>query len=242
MDHYREHLPLYIQIAEGLLERIESGELSVGARVPSERDLSKQLDVARMTVRQALQLLESQGVLTRKQGVGAFVAAPKVERPADQLAPFTRGMESLGLQPGATVLVLEERVANAIVARKLQIHLSAPVYYCQRVRSVNHEPIMVETFYLPFERFPNFTQQDLTDRSLYQVLESVYNTSIHKAEQSLEAVPATEYESHWLDVPKGAPLLREERLAFDQAGEPVEYAKDLYRGDRIRYRSTTIVQ
>ena len=242
MDQHRKYLPLYIQIADSLLERIESGALNVGARLPSERELSKQLDVARMTVRQALQLLASQGVLERKQGVGAFVAAPKVERPADRLSPFTRGMESLGLQPGAKVLVLEERLANAKVARKLQIHLSAPVYFGQRLRSVNNELIMVETVYLPAARFPNFIGHDLTNRSIYQILETVYDVSIDRAEQTLEAVSATEFEAHWLGVQTGAPLLLEERVGFDQSGQPVEYAKDLYRGDRIRYRSTAMPQ
>ncbi|MFQ5854143.1 MAG: 2-aminoethylphosphonate--pyruvate transaminase [Anaerolineae bacterium] len=81
-------VPLYIQIAEGLLDRIESGELAPGDRLPSERELSEMLAVNRMTVRRALRMLEMQGLLIRRQGNGTYVAEPKIERQAGQLVPL----------------------------------------------------------------------------------------------------------------------------------------------------------
>ena len=82
--------PLYIQIAEGLLDRIESGQVSPGDRLPSERELSQMLGVNRMTLRRALELLESQGLLIRRQGDGTYVAEPKIERQATGELPVPR--------------------------------------------------------------------------------------------------------------------------------------------------------
>ena len=80
-------VPLYIQIAEGLLDRIESGELSPGDRLPPERELSEMLSVNRMTVRRALRMLEGQGLLVRRRGDGTYVSKPKIERQAGQVFP-----------------------------------------------------------------------------------------------------------------------------------------------------------
>ena len=99
--------PLYLQIADSLLERIESGELAPGDRLPAERELSELLGVNRMTLRQALEKLEVQGLLTRRQGDGTFISEPKIERHAGELVPFTREMRRRGFKPGARVITFE---------------------------------------------------------------------------------------------------------------------------------------
>ena len=227
--------PLHSQIAEGLLERIRSGELAPGSRLPSERKLSQMLGVTRVTLRQALQNLESQGLLVRRQGIGTSVAEPKVERAAGQLVPFTKGMKQRGYSTGAKLIRLEQRAADALTARQLQIPVTAPVYYGHRLRLLNQEPVMVEKFTLPVHRVPDFERHDLAVRSIYETLETEYGIIVSQAQQSLEAVSATDYEAGLLQVEVGFPLMMEERLGFDQDGQPIEVAKDLYRGDRFRF-------
>jgi GntR family transcriptional regulator len=226
---------LYVQIAESLLDRIESSELRPGDRLPSERELSNMLDVNRMTVRRALQVLESQGLLIRRRGDGTYIAEPKIERQAGQLVPFTRGMERRGYLPGAKVITLERRAAEAAVARELGLPVSAPVYYVRRLRLINREPVMLERFTVPVHRFPGFERHDLSSRSAYDVMEKEYGVAVVRARQSLEPVVATEYEAKLLEVQLGAPLMLERRLGFDKDDQPVEHGKDLYRGDRFRF-------
>ncbi|MBV7330314.1 GntR family transcriptional regulator [Chloroflexi bacterium TSY] len=235
MDHLDSLIPLYVQIADGLLGRIQSGELAPGNRLPPERELSKMLGVTRVTLRQALQNLESQGLLVRQQGSGTYVAEPKVEREVGQLVPFTKGMERRGYTTGAKLIKLEQRVANAALARQLQIPITAPVYYVHRLRLLNQEPVMLEKFTLPAHRVPGFEQHDLATRSIYETLETEYGVTVSKAQQSLEAVRASDYEANLLSIERGWPLMIEERLGFDQNGQPIEVAKDLYRGDRFRF-------
>lgn len=227
--------PLYVQIAEGLLDQIESGELSPGDRLPSERELSQTLGVNRMTLRRALRLLETQGLLARRRGDGTYVAEPKIERQAGKLAPFTQSMERRGYAPGARVLTLEKRPAVAAVARELKIPVSAPVYFVRRLRLINQEPVMLERFTTPAHRFPGLERFDLSNRSAYDVMENEYGVTVVRARQSLEPVVATEYEAELLDVAPGAPLMLERRLSLDQEDRPVEYGRDLYRGDRFRF-------
>ncbi len=227
--------PLYVQIAENLLDRIESGELKPGQRLPPERELSETLQVNRMTLRNALHVLEMQGLLVRQQGAGTFVGEPKIERQASQLVPFTQGMRRRGYTPGAKVITLERRPVEASAARELKLRVSAPVYFVRRLRMLNREPVMLETFMLPVAGFPKLERFDLSKRSLYEIMQSQYGVSVARARQSLEPVIASEYEAALLKVERGAPLMLERRLAFDQKDRPVEYGRDLYRGDRFRF-------
>jgi len=231
--------PLYLQIAEGLLDRIESGELAPGDRLPPERALSEMLGVNRLTLRRALQTLETQGLLTRRQGKGTYVASPKIERQASQLVSFTHGMRRSGFTPGIRLIAAEERPVEAALAGELHLPTSAPVYDVLRIRTLNQEPMLLERYTFSVRRFPGLLRFDLQTRSLYEILETEYRVVIQRARQSLEPVVASEYEAGLLGIKPGAPLMLERRLSFDAQGAPVEHGRDLYRGDRFRFTTET---
>lgn len=234
-NRFRTAIPLYVQIAESLHEQIVTGKLSPKERLPSERELSKQLNVSRATLRAALRVLDNKGLLVRRPGDGTYIANPKIERQADKLVPFTEGMRKRGYQVSARIIVLEQRLAEVSVASKLNIPVSSSVYYCQRLRLINQEPVVLEQFSMPVYRFPNLESYDLENRSFYEIAENEYGITIQQAQQSLEAVSATEFEAELLGIEPGAPLMLERRLAFDPDGRPVEYGNDLYRGDHFRF-------
>jgi len=234
-DHFKTSIPLYIQIAESLLEQIMSGELAPNERLPSERELSKTLNVSRMTLRAALRELGNIGLLVRRPGDGTYISKPKIERQAAKLVPFTEGMRNSGYQTGAKIIAIEQRLAELGVAGQLKIAVSTPIYYIQRLRFINREPVMLEKFSVPVYRFPNLDTQDLETHSFYKIAESEYGITIYQAQQSLESVSATEVEAELLEVEPGAPLMLERRVAFDPEHRPVEYGHDLYRGDRFRF-------
>ncbi len=228
-------MPLYVQIAEAILEQIETGVLTPGDKLPPERQLSETYKVNRRTLRQALQVLEFQGLLKRRQGAGTYIAEPKIEREASRLFPFTKGMQSQGYQTGGQVIMLKQQAAGEVVAQRLRLSASSVVYYCHRLRFINQEAAMLEKFVLSTTRFPNLEQYDLATNSLFEIMETQYGITVNKAQQSLEAVDATKYEADLLGIAVGAPLMLERRLSFDQDNRPVEYSKDVYRGDRFRF-------
>lgn len=228
-------IPLYIQIADRLISQIESGELASGDRLPPERDLSEELGVNRMTLRRALGVLEAEGMVVRKHGVGTFIGSPKIDRQMDVVFRFTRGMQNRGYTPGAQIISLDRILIDAGLARELEIKVSSPAYKILRLRYLNQEPVMLESYIIPGERFRGLDGFDLEKRSIYEVMETEFSVKIARARQSFEPVVASTFEAELLDVWVGAPLMLEKRISFDQSGTPVEYGKDRYRGDRFRF-------
>ena len=235
MNQLKTTTPLYIQITEGLLDQIQSGDLAPGDRLPPERELSESLGVNRRTVREALRVLETRGLLTRQRGLGTFVTSSKIKREANHLAPFTKEMERRGYATDAKVLHFERLMCKPPIAERLNLPVSSLIYHIHRLRLLNNDPVMLENFILPVTYFPNLEKHDLEGRSLYKVLASEYGVIISQASHSIEAVSASAREAELLAVQSGDPLLLEQRLGRDQNGRSVEYAKDLYRGDRFRF-------
>jgi GntR family transcriptional regulator len=233
-------IPLYYQIKARLLDAIENGQLRPGDRVPSERELTTQFNVSRMTARQALTELENQGYLYRVQGKGTFVATPKLEQPLASLTSFTEDMRRRGLEPAARILAAEETVAGHKVARALNIAETAGVYRLERLRLAGGEPMALEISHVPAALTPGLLNEDSVEHSLYRVLTERYGIRLVRATQSLEATAANAYEAEMLHVREGTPVLLLERISRDAADRPVEYVRSLYRGDRYRFTTELI--
>jgi GntR family transcriptional regulator len=235
LDSLVYSIPLYIQIAEGLISQIESGDLTPGEQLPPERELSEKLGVNRMTLRRALRVLEAQGLIIRKHGVGTFIAEPKIERQMDTVFRFTLGMQKRGFTPEARIISIKRSLVEMGLAKELGISPSSLTYRILRLRSINQEPVLLEDYTIPTQRFPEIDRFDLEKRSIYEVMESEYGVTIDHARQSFEPVVASAFEAELLGVRVGAPLMLEKRISFDRDNQLVEYGRDRYRGDRFRF-------
>jgi DNA-binding GntR family transcriptional regulator len=234
-DLTRVNGPLHGQIAAAIAAAITSGRLRPGTRLGPERQLAAAFGVNRLTLRQALADLERQRLIRRSAGRrgGTFVAEPTVERDLTTFAGFSEQARRDGLVAGARVLRAELTTADRDVAAGLELAEGDPVLVVGRLRLANGRPVLLECSSFPAVRFPGMLQEPL-DGSLYQLLGERYGARPCRARESLEPVPADGTSAPLLEVARGAPLLAVERVAFDAVGVPVEFARDLFRGDRIR--------
>jgi GntR family transcriptional regulator len=229
------YTPKYIQIQESLASLVTSGDLRPGDTVPSERELSEQFNVSRMTVRQAISNLVSDGMLHRVQGLGTFVSELKDEYDIGLLVSFTESALQRGLKPSGKVLEFAQVMADERLARLLQINLGHKVYRLGRLRYGNNEPMVLEDCFFPCSRCPEIEKFDLQNQSIYHIWQHEYGIQFGKIRQTLEPVMATELQAELLDVPAGFPMMLVERISFDIHGQPVEYARDIHRGDKSRF-------
>lgn len=229
-------LPYYYQLKEFLVEQIESGNWKSGQQLPSEPEFCQRLGVSRTVVRHALQELVYEGLLYRQQGKGTFVAEPKIsESLVQSLSGFYEDMEDRGLTPVSQVLEQSLTPANKKVAEYLEVPVGTPVIKIERLRSVNGEPIVLVTTYLPYETCPALMEEDLSRQSLYALLEGKYGLEIARGRRTLEVVPASEYEARLLGVEENAPLVLLNSVSYLKDGRPIEYFHALHRGDRSKF-------
>ena len=226
--------PLYVTIAGRAEARIRAGEWAPGDRLPPERELCRDLNVSRATLRQALAELEQRGLVSRHQGRGTFVTRPRV--PADLAGFFSYGeaLRARGMQLTTRVRSAEVVEAGRAIAAELGILPGDPVVHLERVRAVQAEALILESSHLPAVRFPDLESRDLAARSLYQVLREDYDCHVETAVESLEPVILTPGEAHLLGVPRNAPALMIRRVTSDTTGLRVEHTQSLLRGDRTR--------
>lgn len=228
-------VPLHMQIERWMTDIIGRGELSPGDRLPREGDLALALGVSRMTLRQALSSLESLGTVLRKTGRagGTFVSEPRIECDLTGLPGFTEQMRRANVRAGARVVSAERVPASGSIAKALSVSVGSSVYEVIRVRTARREPMALERAYFPTAPFPNLLERRLSG-SIYDMLRKEYGQSPHTAHEVLEPVAARAEEARLLQVDVGAPLMLIVRTTFTVAGLAIEYARDLFRPDRVR--------
>lgn len=226
--------PMYLQVAHELQQWLGSDDARAGSALPSERELAAQLKVSRVTVRQALALLTTQGWLERRRGSGTFILPRRIEHPLGSLTSFSDDMRGRGLTPGARVLDFTLGPATGQEAMTLGLGVSSRVYRVRRLRTADHQPLAVESSVLPEERVGALSVAQLTDQSLYALLTGL-NLKPVRALRHLRAMNAGAEAAALLHVRPGAALLMTERVSWTAAGTPIEMASAQYRGDRYDF-------
>jgi GntR family transcriptional regulator len=226
---------VHSQIEDWLAGEITVGALRPGERLPTEQDLAAWFGVSRMTLRHALGELARRGLVTRAvgRGGGTFVAEPKLEQDLTTLAGFSEQLRRHGMVAGAQVLTAAQRPAGPAAAAALRLAVGDQVHEIRRIRLADGMPIAVEYSLFPAALFPDMLRCRL-DGSLYELLEVRYGQRPHRAREILEPVTAGVREAEALRVPQGSPLMLVERTAYARDGQPLEFARDLFRGDRTR--------
>lgn len=206
-------------------------ELAPGAALPTERELTELFSTSRTTVRQAMAELATEGRLERRQGSGTYVAEPKVTWPLE-MASFTQQARSSRLHLATSLLAADRVAATPEVASALQVAEGAPVYRIERVRVLNGTPMALELTHLDAARFPGLVNALRKSGSLYAVLQERWHVMVVEATQTIETAPASQREANILVTTAGAPLLVLGRHSFGLDGEPIEFVRSWYRGDR----------
>ncbi len=229
-------IPLYYQLAQLIRERIQAGEWNAGERLPSERELSEQVEISRMTVRQALAFLVRDGTLVVKPGIGTFVARPKLVYNALHLLGFTEEMMRQGAQAASRVLEQSLAVPPQSVAIRLGLKASEKTVKIVRLRMSGEEPVLLETSYIPATLCPGLERLSLEGQSLFVILERKYNLRLERSVQSLEATIANDYEVELFGIEPGTAMILLEGVNYLPEERPAEFFKAVYRGDRFRFQ------
>lgn len=227
-------IPIYLQLKRLIERQVTSGSLPPHSRIPSERELSEQFAISRMTARRALLELTREGWIYTSVGKGTFVAEPKISQSLQALTSFSEDMRARGLRPSAALLRHGLLPADDEVARGLRLPAETAVLCIERLRLADGEPMALEQAHFSFPGMEELLSSSL-DGSLYELLRERFRLVPAEAIQEFEARLATPPEQELLRVGAGAPVLTIDRTTLDTTGRPFEFVRSVYRADRYRF-------
>lgn len=229
-------IPIYHQLKTLLKEKIDKGVWVADEMISSERELSEELEISRMTVRHAINELVQEGILYRKRGMGTFVSRPKIEQRLSKLSNFTTEMELRGLKPSGKIISIKTVPASKLVAEKLNLQEHDSVIELYRLRLADGAPMAIELSFLPYEIAAPLLSESLENKSVYKELQTKCQLNIVSAHQTIEiSYPNCSQDAELLEIKETTPILLIERLTFTDGQIPIEYVLSQYRGDRYKF-------
>ncbi len=226
--------PLYQQLEQTLKAKIEHNQWHKGDKLPTELELSRQYDVSRITIRKALDSLVKSGYIVRRSGKGTFVTNEKIQRPISGASSFTEICHAMGLAAGAKTIKSVFEPPDEMDKTFLGLNDDNRIICIERIRSADQVPVSVEISHFK-EDFSFLLSEDLTNRSMYDLIRSKHHIEFDCSRKTIEIVFATYELSQYLNVSNGYPLLLIcSTLVSAESRLPIGFNRQYILGDRFR--------
>ncbi|GAB3625374.1 histidine utilization repressor [Pandoraea terrae] len=198
-------VPRYLRVKQMISQQILTGAWPPHHRVPSENELVEELQVSRMTINRALRELTAEGLLVRMQGVGTFVAEPKMHSALFAVNNIAEEIAVRGYRHRSEVVLLRQEPASPERALAMNLHEGEPVFHSLIVHYQDDVPMQIEDRFVNAPLAPQYLEQDFTTHTPYSYLQRV--SPLTAGEHVVEAVLGTADECHLLKIPRGEPCL-----------------------------------
>ncbi len=228
-------VPLYYQVKQNLLEKLDNGTWKPGDLVPSEQELQESYGVSRITVRQALTELTHEGRFERHRGQGTFVAnRPLVHNPAKRIS-ISELMRQQDIEPEWQIRQRDFVTPLPNIQEQLGVRSNSKVYYVDYLLYADKEPIGRHLTYLTKAVAESGNVASLSDDDLGSFFRALPNREGTQINRIVQAVSASSEEAKLLKIRTGQPILSIEVTYSDMNGKPIEHLRANYRGDRFKF-------
>ncbi|MES2127530.1 MAG: GntR family transcriptional regulator [Pseudomonadota bacterium] len=225
-----DNSPLYMQLARKLIQEVRDGRYQVDQALPSERALSEQLDVSRVTARKAIDQLVEQGLVVRRRGSGNYVA-PRIEQPLSNLSSFSEQLQQRGYKPGSQWLKRAIVVAAADEQLSLGLSSNTKVARLERLRLADDVVMAYEVSVIPAAVLP---RPEEVGNSLYEHLAKTGQMPV-RALQHIRAMNASPTLAGQLGIADGTAVLFITRIGYLESGQAVELTHSYCRSDHYDF-------
>lgn len=229
-------LPLYALLRDELRERILDGRLQPHDKLPSESELTQRHGVSRITVRQALNDLQKEGLIVKLHGKGAYVSHPKVAQSLNRLQGLSEALSLQGQAVSSQRLSMKRLKAPDAVARQLQLEADTEVYELTTLRYLDREPLSVNCSYLPQPIGEKLARIDISSRDLIDLFEHELGIPVQQAQLEISARRASAREARSLKIEPGDPVLQVERVLCGGDAQRLQCETAVYRADAFSYK------
>lgn len=226
---------LYVQIYSIILGKIDSGAWLAGTQIPSEDELCRIYDVSKVTVREAIQELVREGYLKRQQGKGTFVIYTMPHLGGIVMRTRLSEDDVYGEEVTVRKEIVERGVREAADDIKNYLKTEEEIYYI-RCRKVVDEESYHEEFFVPLFILPGIDREDLSAKSLYELIEEKGTKKIFHVRQTMELTRLNEDTAGTLAIAEGSPALIISRILSSSDESPIAFTRLIGSGKKIRFQ------
>ena len=227
-------MPVYQQIASDILARISQEEWCIGDKLPSEGELSEEYSASRVTIRQALAKLESEGLIDKQRGKGPFVKSNPGIVIQDLFIP------QVGIKKKSDIVAADIKLSvttsvSAQILNHLAIEPGTPVVYLERLFLRKGRAIGVNRAWFPEAMVPGMAKERLVNDSITDTLQQRYGIEFSSIENYIEAISMDGVMAHMLNANALSLALKISSIYMNQEGKPVEYAVTVWNGSDTQF-------
>lgn len=226
----------YVKIKDAIVEQIDSGMLTPRQKLPAERKLAESFDTTRVTLREALSLLESEGKIFREDRRGWFISPEPLRYDPTQTLNFTNMALSQGRKPRTELVAAKGMLATKKATALLKLAPFSDVYRVDRVRYLEDRPVVFVTNYIRPELFPNLLDFDLS-LSLTDIYREHFGVTYQKIKYRVSTSSLFGESAQALRATSGAPAMVVERMNYNQEGDLIACDIEYWRHDAISIES-----
>jgi GntR family transcriptional regulator len=231
------YYPVYIQIKQILLDRINNGVYEYGQLLPAETTLAREFSVTRVTLRRALEILRQEEILESKRGIGWEVIHRRIEQKLTSSYWF-------GLEVGETGTATSSKIIKSQIIelpKELEPYFNdtikiSMVYSIVRLRMYNNSPISLEYSYIPEPLALGIDEKIHKNESIVWLMEHTYGIEIGKSIEYLAPQVSGPFESNLLEIPLSSPVFETTRITYSKNHDIVEVRKSIISGDKVIFR------
>ncbi|MDD7796080.1 GntR family transcriptional regulator [Clostridium sp. 'White wine YQ'] len=232
----------YTQIANDIRTQIVKGVLQANEQLPFEKDLCIKYDASKMTVKKALDILVSEGLIVKRRGSGTFVKSiSNIDMNRLLVANQFRGLTALYSDHKVTsdLITFDVVASNEEVTQKLNLESEEFVYNLLRVRYVDEEPYVIEHTFMPINLIPGLKKQH-TKSSIYSYIEEDLGLKVQSSHRTIRVRKSSELEQKYLNLKADDPVAVVEQVAYLENGTAFEYSISVHRYDRFAFETVIV--
>ncbi|MBU2898002.1 phosphonate utilization transcriptional regulator PhnR [Vibrio hepatarius] len=226
----------YVKIKDSVVEQIEAGMLSPRQKLPPERKLAESFNTTRVTLREALSLLEAEGRIYREDRRGWFISPPPLRYDPTQASSFSNSAQQQNRMPKTELLTAKKVIANKQATTLLNLEPFSDVYHVDRVHYLENRPVVYVTHYISPKYLPNILSYDLSS-SLTNIYKEHYGVNYHHSHYRISTSTLLGKTAQALRATSGTPAMIIERTNYNRGGDLIDCQVECWRHDAIRIES-----
>ncbi len=231
----RKDIPvaLYYQLKEEIRRKILSNEWPEGSKLPSENEICKMFEVSRITVRKAIDELQAEHYLTKKQGKGTFVQSRSIGHKLYKFYSFSEELSKLGIKETAKLMIFQEIVPAADIREPLRLSADEKVFWIKRIRYMDDKAYTIEHSFIPVKFAPELTAELVENNGLYKTLR-MFQIFPERATETFSAVNISREDAKDMNLKVNDAAINLSRVTYCGA-DIIEYCRSIVRGDVFHY-------